>query len=163
MSLPTPNVRLLIAGSRSVRDAVLVEQFIARKLRDDFHLEPSDVAEVVSGGARGVDRLGEDWARRHGIPVHVMRPDWDGPAGRGAGLERNTDLVARATHVLVVWDGVSRGTKDTIDKARAAGKPVRVLHTMQARDVPHKPPYKPKPISSYFVQRAPPSSETKKE
>lgn len=52
MSLPTPNVRLLIAGSRSVRDAVLVEQFIARKLRDDFHLEPSDVAEVVSGPGR---------------------------------------------------------------------------------------------------------------
>lgn len=31
---------------------------------------------VVSGGAKGADTLGEQWARKHKIKVLILKPDW---------------------------------------------------------------------------------------
>lgn len=33
------------------------------------------LSEIVSGGARGVDRTGERWAKTHGFPVKRIVPD----------------------------------------------------------------------------------------
>lgn len=74
--------------------------------------------QVVSGGAAGADTLGADWARANGVPLRVLRPDYraHGPA---APHVRNAEIVAAAEVVLVVWDGVSRGT---LSAARAAAR-----------------------------------------
>jgi hypothetical protein len=48
-------------------------------------------------------------------------PDWFAH-GRVAGLMRNSQIVDYAEEVFAFHDGTSRGTLDTIRKAREAGK-----------------------------------------
>lgn len=40
---------------------------------------------------------------------------------------RNTDIIENAEFVVAFWDGQSKGTKDSIDKAVAAKKKVLII------------------------------------
>jgi len=77
-----------------------------------------DPAEVVSGGAAGVDALAAGWARANRVPLRELLPDY-AAHGDGAPHVRNAAIVAAADLVLVVWDGASRGT---LSAARAAAR-----------------------------------------
>jgi len=44
--------------------------------------------------------------------------------GKKAPLERNTQIVQYSDILYAFWDGRSKGTKDSIDKAKAMGKKV---------------------------------------
>lgn len=76
------------------------------------------ITEVVSGGAKGVDSLGEVWAHSMGVPVKVFPADWD-KHGKKAGFVRNAEMAEYADALIAVWDGQSRGTYDMIRKAEA--------------------------------------------
>jgi glycerophosphoryl diester phosphodiesterase len=73
------------------------------------------ITEVVSGTASGVDILGERWARLRQIPVKRFPANWS--LGKRAGYLRNVEMACYAEAVIVVWDGVSRGSKHMIDIA----------------------------------------------
>lgn len=88
-------------------------------------LVPRD-AEVVTGGAPGVDALAERYARELGLAVRIFRADWD-LHGKLAGPIRNREMAAYGDRLLAFWDGKSKGTKDMIRAARAAGLPVKVV------------------------------------
>jgi hypothetical protein len=79
-----------------------------------------EITLFLSGGARGVDSLGEEWARKNGIPVERYKPDWK-RFGKGAGVMRNSDLVSKPEALVALWDGKSTGTRDVIRKAQEAG------------------------------------------
>lgn len=79
-------------------------------------LVPKDATQIISGGAKGVDALAEQYAARHGLPLTVFQPDYK-QFKRGAPLKRNLQIVDEADGVIAVWDGESRGTKFTIDYA----------------------------------------------
>ena len=108
-------MKLAIVGSRTVTDLAMV-----CAEADVIHAS-TPVAELISGGAQGADSLGEAWAMARGIPVRRLIPDWK-KHGRAAGVIRNTDIVKQADKVVAFWDGTSRGTRDTIGKARRADK-----------------------------------------
>ena len=86
-------------------------------------------AEVVSGGAAGVDALAATWARTHGVPLTELRPDYTthgGPLGATAAPHvRNAEIVRRAS--LVVWDGRSKGTLSALKAARRLGRRCELL------------------------------------
>jgi hypothetical protein len=109
--------RIAIVGSRDFKPANMIVEYV------DTLRETRSV--VVSGGARGVDTLAEQAAVRIGLPTIILRADWD-KLGKRAGYVRNQALVAVAHRVVAFWDGVSRGTKHTIDIATKAGLPVDV-------------------------------------
>ena len=46
---------------------------------------------------------------------------------KGAPLIRNKEMVDIADMVIVIWDGKSRGTKNTIDYATSRGKKVVLI------------------------------------
>lgn len=72
---------------------------------------------VLHGGAQGADSNCGQMARILGLDVEVMRPDWL-KYGKRAGMLRNTAMLERRPdYVIAFWDGVSRGTLDTIQKA----------------------------------------------
>lgn len=77
-------------------------------------------SEIVSGGARGVDTLGEEYAIRNGILLTrfpVSDADWR--ANPRAGHARN-ERMAKYAHALVAcWDGRSGGTRHMISIARS--------------------------------------------
>lgn len=135
-------MRLIIAGSRTVTSQLWVNQAAAWAL-GEWRLVPSPlgfaplrdyiyraVTEVVSGGARGADMLGECLAKEYGVHVHRMRADWT-RLGRAAGLVRNRAMAEYAAAgealglgrggLVAVWDGTSTGTKNMIQEAEARG------------------------------------------
>jgi hypothetical protein len=110
-------MRVIIAGSRNIVDYNLVEVAI---FQSDFL-----ITEVVSGGARGPDSLGEAWASENGIPCAMFGANW-GRFGKAAGMYRNADMADYCDAGIILWDGESRGALDMIDKLRRLGKPVEV-------------------------------------
>lgn len=110
-------MKVIIAGSRGVTTRAEVLQAI---LDSGFH-----VTEVVSGGARGPDQIGEWWARTVGVPVRRFPADWK-THGRAAGPIRNREMAAYADALIAVWDGESSGTADMIGEAEARGLKVFV-------------------------------------
>ena len=105
-------MRTIIAGSRTFADADLLAKTMAAL--------PWTPTVVLSGGARGADRLGEQWARRHSIPVEVYPADWN-TYGRSAGYRRNEVMAGLADALVAFWDGTSPGTKHMLDIARSHG------------------------------------------
>lgn len=100
-------MRCIIAGSRDITDIKHVER--AMQSCSLFH-----VTEIVSGGARGVDRLGERWARNNDVTLSIFPALWD-KYGKKAGYIRNKDMAEYADMLVAVWDGKSTGTKHMID------------------------------------------------
>lgn len=86
---------------------------------------------VVSGGALGVDSVAEKEAERCGLPTEIFRVDTDGVSSRGQfairANARNQQIVDASDRLIAFWDGSSRGTADSIAKARLAGKTVEVI------------------------------------
>jgi hypothetical protein len=107
-------MKLLIAGSRSITEFDLTPHI------------PADVDLIITGGAKGVDALGEQYAREYGIPTVTVKPIYE-KYGRAAPIRRDEEMVDMADAVLVVWDGVSRGSRHTADYARMKGKQLILL------------------------------------
>jgi hypothetical protein len=85
-----------------------------------------DITLIVSGGAPGADRLAELYADQNSINTLILKADWD-KYGKSAGMIRNKDIVDNAEYIIAFWDGVSKGTKNSIDRAKKAGKQVVVF------------------------------------
>ena len=84
-------------------------------------------AQLVSGGATGVDSLAADWARANGVPVRELRPDYATHGPTAATHVRNAEIVRQANLVLVVWDGQSKGTLSAARAAARLGRPCEWL------------------------------------
>lgn len=105
--------RIVVAGGRDFSDYQLLEKTLDQYLENCFL---SDVV-IVSGGARGADRLGERYARKNGIDLKLFPADWD-KYGKSAGYIRNEEMAKYGTHVVLFWNGESRGTKHMYDLAK---------------------------------------------
>lgn len=115
-------MKTIIAGSRTIRSYSVVDTAVK--------LSGFRITEVVSGAARGVDILGEQWAARHGVPCRVFEADWN-RWGKRAGYLRNVEMGEYAEALIAVWDGISPGTKHMINIAYGRGLKVYIY---QARD-----------------------------
>jgi hypothetical protein len=87
------------------------------------------ITEVVSGMAKGVDSLGERWARENGVLVRQFPANWD-HYGRKAGPIRNSQMADYSDALIAVWDGKSRGTKHMIYDAKNKGLKTFVYRTL---------------------------------
>lgn len=95
---------------------------------------PEETQEIVSGGARGIDRCAREYAISKGLKLTEFLPEYD-KYGRGAPLRRNIQIIDYADMVLAFWDGTSRGTKFVIDKCREKRKKARFFLLKTARPV----------------------------
>lgn len=114
--------RVIVAGSRDFNDYELLKRKMIHYLS---RYKPHEV-EIVSGGARGADALGERFAKEKGCHLKVMKADWD-LFGRSAGYIRNAEMAKYADACVVFWDGVSKGSKHMINLAEAEGIPVKIV------------------------------------
>ena len=103
-------MRVAIVGSRNWREGERIADYINRL--------PADTV-IISGGARGADSMAAKIARYRGLEVVEYLPDWNAN-GKAAGVMRNTTIVENADAVVAFWDGKSKGTIDTVNKALAA-------------------------------------------
>ena len=107
-------MRLAIFGSRNLVD-VDISAYI-----------PEGVTEIISGGARGVDQLARQYARKKGIPIVEFLPKYE-LYGRAAPLRRNEEIAQYADRGIAFWDGASRGTEYTVGVFRRMGKEISVV------------------------------------
>jgi hypothetical protein len=117
--------RTVIFGSRGIKYPSIVGQAVSES--------GFVVSEVVSGGAPGIDKLGEQWAEANKIPLVVMKARWSDLNVPGAvirtrrdgtkynvvaGHQRNQEMADFCARVggqaIAIWDGVSTGTRDMI-------------------------------------------------
>lgn len=113
--------RIIIAGSRGFSDYEFLHCIM-----DISSFRFDGIDEVVSGGARGADLLGERWANEHDIPIRRFHAQWD-KYGKRAGYLRNKEMAEYATHLVAFWDGKSKGTRHMISLANEAGLVVTVV------------------------------------
>jgi hypothetical protein len=106
-------MKTIIAGSRSITDYEMVKLAI---IKSGFK-----ITQVISGGAVGVDKLGERWAQENNVPVKRFPADWK-TYGKAAGPIRNSEMVKYCEAAIIIWDGSSRGAQDTITKMQNANK-----------------------------------------
>ncbi len=107
-------MKLAIVGSRNI-DFCDLEKYL-----------PKGIEEIVSGGAKGIDRLAAVYAREHGIALTEFLPDY-ARYGKGAPLKRNEKIALYADEAIAFWDGRSRGTAHVIHQFRQLGKPIVVI------------------------------------
>ena len=122
-------MRLIIAGGRDFEDKVSACTEFLNFVKEVTYPKLSKACpftEIVSGGAKGADRVGEYVAQFFGLPVKQFIPDWDG-LGKRAGFVRNAEMAANADALLAFWDGKSKGTKHMIDEATKKGLKVKVV------------------------------------
>lgn len=102
-------MRTIIAGSRCFT--------YLQDIQDICNMLRYKISVVLSGHARGVDRLGERWADINHIPVEIYRAKWD-ELGRSAGIKRNIEMANNADMLIAIWDGSSNGTRHIIEYAQ---------------------------------------------
>ena len=103
----------------------------------EWDIEPT---QIVSGGARGVDKLGEEWALKNGIQVQKFPAAWNDIKAEGAvvksrtnpwtkkeekynsnaGFARNKQM-AQYADALVAIDYGTGGTNNMIKMAQQEG------------------------------------------
>lgn len=88
------------------------------------------ISKIISGGAKGADTLGANFATANGLDLEIFKPDWS--LGRGAGMLRNTTIIENSDIVLAFWDMKSKGTADGIKKAKKLGKVLYIFDTTTA-------------------------------
>jgi hypothetical protein len=111
-------MKVVICGSRNLQNYQLVEEAVTRS--------GFEISIVLSGGSRGVDRIGIAFARNHHHPVQVFMPEWE-RLGKRAGMVRNREMAQAAEAVIAIWDGKSRGTRNMIGLASIHHLPCFVL------------------------------------
>ncbi len=108
-------MKIAVVGSRDLSPSM---ELLAAHL--------SDADEIVSGGAKGVDRCAANYAKAKGIPLTEFLPDYS-RYGRGAPIVRNKEIVDYADRVIVFWNGTSKGALSVIRYAEKSHKACEVV------------------------------------
>lgn len=115
--------KIIIAGGRDFNNYALLKGYVDKFLST----YPSDSIEIVSGNARGADKLGERYAKEHNLPVKLFPANWD-KYGKRAGYLRNQEMADYANMLIAFWDRKSKGTNHMINIAKKAGLIVKVVY-----------------------------------
>lgn len=106
----TNNIKLSVVGSRTFDDYEILSQTID-KIKAHYNY---NIIQIISGGAKGADMLGEKYAIKNEILTRLFLPDWK-TYGKRAGFLRNVDIIKNCDVCIAFWDGESKGTKHDID------------------------------------------------
>ena len=123
-------LNVIVAGGRDYSDYNAVKTKL-----DNFRstLKPGTEINIISGGAKGADNLGERYASENKLGIQRFKADWN-EYGKAAGPIRNADMAAEGD-VLIAFPG-GDGTKDMIKTMRNKGKRVIGGIPIQKSDAP---------------------------
>ncbi len=106
-------MKVVVAGSRTIDDALIVESAIS--------LSGWQITELVTGMARGVDRAAKDYAVKYDIPTKEF------PV-RSSNAQvyhiRNHEMAQYADALILIWDGKSPGSRSMKQAMVRQGKPI---------------------------------------
>lgn len=118
------NYKVVIAGSRGFSNYKLLKDecdaFLKEK-KKEYNII------IVSGGAKGADKLGEKYSVDSGFNLEIYLADWK-KFGKSAGFRRNEQMSKIADALIAFWNGESHGTKHMIDICEKKGIEVKVVN-----------------------------------
>lgn len=121
-----PTVRVGIVGSRSITNSEYVFSVL------DFYLsrllEENEVVIVSGDQKKGVDGYAKTYAEKRGLKYIGFPPRYDLYHVKRAPLERNTEIVNESDYLIAIQENNSRGTQDSIDKAKKKDIPIKIIH-----------------------------------
>jgi hypothetical protein len=138
-------MKTIIAGMRDFHDYKHVMRAIKKAA-----LLGITIDELVCGMAPGVDMTGYYFAKMARIPIKEMPADWDNITVPGAlvrtrkdgtqynalaGPMRNEKMAQYADSLIAIWNGVSTGTGDMIDRMRHHNKRLLVWDVTKELDL----------------------------
>ncbi len=109
-------MKIAIVGSREG----FTDGEVMPKLNGYYDVSNKKENTFITGGAKGVDEIVENYARTLGIPLEIIRPI--NPSNKLDYLFRNVEIITKADLVIAFWNGKSKGTKFVIDYAEARNK-----------------------------------------
>lgn len=112
--------KIIIAGCRDFNNYESAKKCLDMYL-PTLHLNN---IEIVSGGAKGADALGERYAIENGYKLTRFTADWD-RFGKAAGPIRNEQMAIYANYLIVFWDEISSGTGDMVNRAKRREIPTK--------------------------------------
>lgn len=118
------SVRLIIAGGRDFNDYSLLCDETSKFIGEEKNVT------IISGLARGADRLGCRFAEENNYTLEGFAAQWKLPNGvydHSAGIKRNKLMAKNADSLIAFWDGDSRGTMSMIDFAAEMGLNIKVV------------------------------------
>ena len=121
-------MKVIIAGSRDIVDYDIVEKAV--------NLSNFKIDEVVCGGARGVDFLGQQWALNNKVPVSSFIAEWV-QYGKAAGHIRNGKMANYADAAIVIIKNRSKGSLNMIENAKKRKLLLFVLEYNSNNDLVH--------------------------
>lgn len=114
-------LRVIVAGSRTVKDYLYVRDRLLTFVRDHPDCE---IVWVSGMAAEGPDDMAYHFARWDMPGQWVeMAADWDS-YGKSAGYIRNAEMAKLADELLLFWDGRSNGSRHMRETMNKQGKPV---------------------------------------
>jgi hypothetical protein len=126
-------MKIAIVGSRNFKDI--------QKIKDLVNSFPADTI-IISGGAPGVDTAAELAGKARGLQVLSIKAEWNDLSHSDAfikidsygkkydakaGHRRNEDIIKAADEIYAFWDGVSKGTLNSIGHARRLNKKITII------------------------------------
>lgn len=111
-------MKVVISGSRTIDDKDLVW-----KVLNESKFE---ITELISGGAPGVDALGEEWAHSKNIPVKVYKPHYAIYNPDYVHILRNNSMAQDGDALVAIWKDGSRGTAHMIECMERYKKPIEL-------------------------------------
>lgn len=132
-------MKLIIAGGRKLKVTNADIKYYFRKFFK-FDPMPADKrVEIIGGEAGGIDACGKFFAHTYRIKYHPFPADWDDLSHPDAvikttkfgkkydalaGHRRNQQMANEATHLLLIWNGKSKGSADMKKRMQKLNKPV---------------------------------------
>jgi hypothetical protein len=113
-------MKLAIVGSRDFDNYDLLEDYILENFE-------SEGLTIISGGAIGADNLAKTFAFANNVQYLEFPADWR-THGKSAGYKRNVQIVDACDSLVAFWDGVSKGTKHSIDLAIKQDKLLKIIY-----------------------------------
>jgi hypothetical protein len=115
-------MKLCICGSRNLK-----EDFDLEYLHSIITTRFTNITEIISGGAKGADKIGEAYAAQYKIKLSKFLPNYSKYPAKVAPLRRNETMAYECDYILCLWNGTSRGSKYMCDFARKLGKQVEII------------------------------------
>lgn len=126
-------MRLLVCGGRDYGLVTAERRKIYTAIAEALNWVPTDHMDtwippkgtvIITGGARGVDTVADEWATVHWTQFEEYKADWD-KHGKAAGPTRNKRMIDEGKPDVVLAFPGGGGTADMVRRAEAAG--IRVI------------------------------------
>lgn len=130
-------MKIIIAGGREFSNFLLLCNVC------DYLFQNLDEVEIISGMARGADKLGHYYAKMRGYNVIEKPAPWSDVQGKSsrelrmndrgekywmlAGTFRNKEMADEADCLILFWDGKSKGSRDMLHIASKRGLKIKII------------------------------------